>query len=256
MDQRLLSISQLAKYVGVTVRAVRHYHSLGLIPEPPRDSSGYRRYGPDAIIKLTQIKILTEAGVPLARIEATIKASPESFAKMIATIKSEISRRIKELQLTKQRLDGLHSGDHMFVSETLANYLDYLREIGLSEATISFERDAWILISALQSKYVELWIKAKQDMLASPEATALYRRLDEARTWSASDTRIEGLAADMMHFAKTSAPVTIAGQSELTRDKQALSLINSYGADTFPAWKKLRETTQLLMDNEAPQKNP
>ncbi len=53
---QLLTISQLAKYVGVTVRAVRHYHALGLLPEPSRDDSGYRRYGADAVIALTRIK--------------------------------------------------------------------------------------------------------------------------------------------------------------------------------------------------------
>ena len=30
----MLTISQLAAYAGVTVRAVRHYHSKGLLPEP------------------------------------------------------------------------------------------------------------------------------------------------------------------------------------------------------------------------------
>ncbi len=41
----MLTISQLAAYAGVTVRAVRHYHQIGLLPEPERDASGYRRYG-------------------------------------------------------------------------------------------------------------------------------------------------------------------------------------------------------------------
>ena len=33
----MLTISQLAAYSGVTVRAVRHYHQIGLLPEPERD---------------------------------------------------------------------------------------------------------------------------------------------------------------------------------------------------------------------------
>ena len=41
----MLTIGQLAAYAGVTVRAVRHYHQIGLLPEPERDASGYRRYG-------------------------------------------------------------------------------------------------------------------------------------------------------------------------------------------------------------------
>lgn len=32
----VLTISELARYAGVTVRAVRHYHAEGLLPEPER----------------------------------------------------------------------------------------------------------------------------------------------------------------------------------------------------------------------------
>ena len=37
-----LTIGQLAAHVGVTVRAIRHYHARGLLTEPARDASGYR----------------------------------------------------------------------------------------------------------------------------------------------------------------------------------------------------------------------
>ena len=51
----VLTISQLAAYVGVTVRTVRHYSQLGLLPEPERDQSGYRRYGAEDVIRLTYV---------------------------------------------------------------------------------------------------------------------------------------------------------------------------------------------------------
>src|SRR5258708_5414981 len=63
----LLTIGQLADYVGVTVRAIRHYHQRGLIPAPGRDASGYRRYDANAVIGLIRIKALADAAVPLAR---------------------------------------------------------------------------------------------------------------------------------------------------------------------------------------------
>ena len=50
----MLTISQLASYAGVTVRAVRHYHAKGLLPEPERDHSGYRRYDAAAVVELDQ----------------------------------------------------------------------------------------------------------------------------------------------------------------------------------------------------------
>ena len=57
---------KLARYVGVSVSTVRHYHQLGLLPEPERDGSGYRRYGADDVIALKRICTLARAGVPLA----------------------------------------------------------------------------------------------------------------------------------------------------------------------------------------------
>ena len=63
----MLTIGQLASYAGVTVRAVRHYHAKGLLPEPERDHSGYRRYDAHAVVELIKIRTLADAGVPLAR---------------------------------------------------------------------------------------------------------------------------------------------------------------------------------------------
>ncbi|MEO7944436.1 MAG: MerR family transcriptional regulator, partial [Marmoricola sp.] len=57
----MLTISQLAAYAGVTVRAVRHYHQVGLMPEPARDSSGYRTYDAADVIRLIRIRTLAEA---------------------------------------------------------------------------------------------------------------------------------------------------------------------------------------------------
>ncbi len=50
----MLTIGQLAAYAGVTVRAVRFYHQKGLLPEPERDDSGYRRYDAAAVVELIQ----------------------------------------------------------------------------------------------------------------------------------------------------------------------------------------------------------
>ena len=64
----VLTISQLAAYAGVSVRTVRWYHQRGLLPEPARDASGYRRYDGQAVIDLVRISTLAGAGVPLARV--------------------------------------------------------------------------------------------------------------------------------------------------------------------------------------------
>src|SRR4051812_20211510 len=54
----MLMIGQLADYAGVTVKTVRNYHERGLLEEPPRDASGYRRYGVEHAIRLVKIRTL------------------------------------------------------------------------------------------------------------------------------------------------------------------------------------------------------
>ena len=63
-----VTISQAAAFAGVTVKTVRHYHKHGLVEEPRRDSSGYRRYGPAELLRLVQVRTLAASGVPLAEI--------------------------------------------------------------------------------------------------------------------------------------------------------------------------------------------
>jgi DNA-binding transcriptional MerR regulator len=76
----MLTIGRLASYAGVTIRAVRHYHQIGLLPEPERDASGYRTYDAVAVVRLIRIRTLAEAGVPLARVRELLEADPQMFA--------------------------------------------------------------------------------------------------------------------------------------------------------------------------------
>jgi DNA-binding transcriptional MerR regulator len=86
----MLTISQLAAYAGVTVRAVRHYHQIGLLPEPKRDASGYRRYGATAVVSLIKIRTLANAGVPLSQIGQMLEADASTFAEAVQGIDSHL----------------------------------------------------------------------------------------------------------------------------------------------------------------------
>ena|SRR5262245_57397638 len=77
---RAITIGQLAAYAGVTIKAIRHYHKRGLLAEPPRDSSGYRRYSVQHAIDLVKIKTLGEAGVPLTRIKELLAVDADRFS--------------------------------------------------------------------------------------------------------------------------------------------------------------------------------
>jgi len=90
----MLTIGQLAAYAGVTPRAVRHYHQIGLLPEPERDASGYRRYGALAVVSLIKIRTLATAGVPLSRIGELLEADETAFAEAVQQIDSHLREEI------------------------------------------------------------------------------------------------------------------------------------------------------------------
>lgn len=60
-----MRIGELADVVGVTTRTVRHYHRVGLLPEPPRQANGYRVYGIRDAMRLARARRLIELGLSL-----------------------------------------------------------------------------------------------------------------------------------------------------------------------------------------------
>lgn len=95
--EAMLTIGQLASHAGVTIRAVRHYHHVGLLPEPERDASGYRSYDAAAVIRLIRIRTLAEAGVPLARVRELLDADPQTFAAATEQIDRQLRAQIRDL---------------------------------------------------------------------------------------------------------------------------------------------------------------
>src|SRR5215467_9303022 len=183
-----LTISRLAEYAGVTIKAVRHYHRRGLLPEPPRDASGYRRYTAADAIALVKIRTLADAGVPLARIKSLLAAEPGEFAASIGEIDRKLQARVEELHRTRERIARLSAGDRLFVSEEVADFLERLRQFGVSPRTVQMERDLWILMQSVAAAEAAVWLGDKCEALADPEFRALYLEYDAAFEWPPDDS--------------------------------------------------------------------
>lgn len=89
--------NEVAKLAGVSVRTLRHYHSLGLLPEPPRSDNGYRDYTAADVARVLRIKRLASLGFPLARIGTVLeemdapKADPNTGSTTTGTAPSPMS---------------------------------------------------------------------------------------------------------------------------------------------------------------------
>ncbi|MEU8364294.1 MerR family transcriptional regulator [Nonomuraea sp. NPDC048882] len=176
----MLTIGELASYAGVTVRAVRHYHAKGLLPEPDRDHSGYRRYDAGAVVELIRIRTLAEAGVPLARVRELLRAGEEEFAAAVADIDRRLRDEIRERQRHREQIARLSSGDGLALPPEVVAYLDRLRELGVDERIVRAERDGWIPLAARSPERVGEWMARKHEQLADPRLVAFYLTLSQA----------------------------------------------------------------------------
>jgi DNA-binding transcriptional MerR regulator len=194
----MITIGQLADYAGVTVRAVRHYHKRGLLDEPERDASGYRRYTAHHAIELIKIKTLAEAGVPLARVKELRDAEPAEFARAIKEIDRDLEERIADLTRARHRIRDLSGGDRLFIPEEIADYLDRLHAIGLSSRYIQIERDLWILLWAVRPKESAEQVADRLDALTDPEVQRLFLDFDRAFTTDPADPSLAELATRLL----------------------------------------------------------
>src|SRR5580704_659608 len=210
----MITIGQLAAYAGVTIKAVRHYHKRGLLEEPQRDSSGYRRYTAQDAIDLVKIKTLAEAGVPLARVKELLAASPDRFAAAITEIDRALLERARELRRTRERIARLSAGDRLFVSADVAGYLDRLRGLGVSERAVRMERDGWILLQSASPKAAAVWFADKLKAIDDAEFIAIYLEYDAAFDWEPDDPRLEALADRSARW------FAARGEAKVTRRKQ------------------------------------
>src|SRR5262245_46864865 len=176
----MLTIGRLASYAGVTIRAVRHYHQIGLLPEPERTYSGYRTYDAAAVVRLIRIRVLAEAGVPLARVQELLDAGPEEFAHGIQEIDKDLRAEIRRLQGNRKRIARLAAGEHLALPQSVVDYLDRLRALGVDERYIELERDGWIMVAAQVPNEIDAVIAAKHSELDDPDTVQLYRLLGQA----------------------------------------------------------------------------
>lgn len=190
----MLTIGQLASYAGVTVRAVRHYHATGLLPEPERDHSGYRRYDAAAVVELVRIRTLAEAGVPLSRVRELLSAGDAEFATAVEEIDRRLRAEIRGRQRHRERIAQLAAGDSLALPPEAVAYLDRLRAVGVPEIMVEAERDAWILVVAQLPDRIPFYMEMKGQQLDDPAVRELYRDLAEVIGWSADDPRLPGVA--------------------------------------------------------------
>lgn len=115
------NIGEAAARSGVSAKMVRHYESLGLLPEVARTDAGYRQYTESNVHTLRFIRRARDLGFSMAEIAELLKLW-QNQGRASADVKrialdhaADLHRRIEEMTAMKRTLERLADcchGDH------------------------------------------------------------------------------------------------------------------------------------------------
>ncbi len=233
----MITIGQLARYAGVSIKTIRVYHSKGLLPEPDRDASGYRRYTAQHAIDLIKIRTLAEAGVPLARIRDLKGASGEEFQHALQQIDRDLTARIEGLRHTQQRLRQLAAGQIQLLPPEVTSHLERLPSLGFSPRWAAMERDLWILAFATHPDTALGLFRDQAQALEDPQLRQLYLDYDRVHDLDPGDPLIDALARRIAAATRSRyGPGDLPGQ---VTGSAVPALIQEAVSASSPAWRRL-----------------
>lgn len=199
-----LTVGEVARLVGVSVRTLHHYDEIGLVAPSGRTPSGYRSYSGADVERLHRVLTYRELGFPLEEI-ATLLDDPSVDA---------MAHLRRQRKLLEQRIDRLHqmavAVEKMMEAQTMGIQLtpaeqreifgdDWLGEEYAAEAEQRWgETDAWKQSQARSAKFSKAdWqqIKAEADALEADFAAALAAGdpTDSDRAAALADRHLEGI---------------------------------------------------------------
>ena len=124
----LLKVGDLARRSGLTVRALHHYHHIGLLAPSVRSESGYRLYNRDDVARLHAIQSLRGLGVPLRQIGSMLAGDGSDLPAIVARQLRALDSEIAQATALRERLALL--GD-MLASGRQPDVEDWLGTLGL-----------------------------------------------------------------------------------------------------------------------------
>jgi len=228
----------LASLAQVSVRALRHYHQVGVLPEPGRTRNGYREYTVHDLVRLLRIKRLAALGIPLERMPAMFEADPADQAATLRQLDADLDAQIARLQAQKTLINLIQANDGAadFPPE-LARAMALFAASGVSPAMTRMDRDQVILLAHLvgeqgMDRLVELY-----DRIAEPGIQAAATEVTvgfDVLPADATEPEIERLVTDFIGlFAPLIAELSLAPGIAFLDETAATSLLDAYQADTL-----------------------
>ncbi|MGW1542658.1 MerR family transcriptional regulator [Streptomyces sp. NPDC002309] len=198
-----MRIGELAAAVGVTTRTVRHYHHLGLLPEPERLANGYRDYTLRHAVVLARIRRLTELGLGLPEVRDVLaEDAGRDLSEVLEELDADLARQEAAVRESRARLRVLLDAAELPAEGPVSPELAELFA-GLAPASDSpmaaKDREIFALLeTAAGPEERERLLAAVGGALTGPDAVAraheAYALLDALVEAATDDPRVEEAA--------------------------------------------------------------
>ncbi|MFE7603594.1 MerR family transcriptional regulator [Brachybacterium paraconglomeratum] len=204
-------IGELADLAGMTVRAVRHYHRKGVLPEPARRSNGYREYDVEHLVTLLRLGHLTRSGLSLAQAGEVIADTGAAAEDVLDEVDEALRRRIAALTAQRDRLAEARAGHHLGLPRLAAALVTKPEDIPLSTLFAHLHTD---------EEQAQRMADVLQDPRTRPRILELQDRFDAVDEHTGADA-LEQLVADTRRLLEVLAehvPEVTEQQSRLIID--------------------------------------
>lgn len=197
-------IGELAALVGVSTRTVRHYHHLGLLPEPDRLANGYREYRLRDAVVLARVRRLAELGLSLDEIRDVLTDDQgRELRDVLLELDADLALQQEEIVARRERLATLLADADLRPDSTVSSDMAaVLRDLPAAGSKFGeFDREVLTLIHTATDPADRTSFSALFQPLTEPRAfaqtQAFYARLDELADADPGDPRVADLAGDL-----------------------------------------------------------
>lgn len=101
-----MRIGEVAAKLGVSTRMIRHYHDVGVLPEPARTSGGYRSYTMRDLVRLVRIRRLVALGLSLDDVAATLDEG-DDLPRLLRDLDADLAAQEAAIHQKRQRIQHL-----------------------------------------------------------------------------------------------------------------------------------------------------
>jgi len=149
----MMTIHTVSNISGVSIRALRHYDSIGLLPATAVTEAGYRLYDDTALERLQMVLLFKELEFPLKEIKAILDSPNYDRSKAL-------EQQLQLLELRREHLDAL------------IDLARGIHEIGVNN--MSFE--------AFDTKKLDAYAKQAKEAWGTTDAYREYEKKSDGRT--------------------------------------------------------------------------